>query len=130
MRADFDLPENPLMSDCQTPIIVALDFPTRDAALKLADQLDPKLCRVKVGKELFTSCASEIVGTLRDKGFEVFLDLKFHDIPNTTAMAVKAARILVGAYALGGPRFMTPQAVARIHTRPDEHYRQRALGQR
>ena len=63
------------MSACQTPIIVALDFPTRDAALKLADQLDPKLCRVKVGKELFTSCASEIVGTLRDKGFEVFLDL-------------------------------------------------------
>ena len=51
MRADFDQPENPLMSDCQTPIIVALDFPTRDAALKLADQLDPKLCRVKVGKE-------------------------------------------------------------------------------
>lgn len=67
------------------------DYPTRDAALKLADQLDPKLCRVKVGKELFTSCAAEIVGTLRDKGFEVFLDLKFHDIPNTTAMAVKAA---------------------------------------
>ena len=79
------------MSVCQTPIIVALDYPTRDAALKLADQLDPKLCRVKVGKELFTSCAAEIVGTLRDKGFEVFLDLKFHDIPNTTAMAVKAA---------------------------------------
>src|SRR3546814_12939708 len=67
MRADFDLPESPLMSACQTPIIVALDFPARDAALKLADQLDPKLCRVKVGKELFTSCASEIVGTLRDK---------------------------------------------------------------
>ena len=54
------------MSVCQTPIIVALDYPTRDAALKLADQLDPKLCRVKVGKELFTSCAAEIVGTLRD----------------------------------------------------------------
>ncbi|MET1068383.1 MAG: orotidine 5'-phosphate decarboxylase / HUMPS family protein, partial [Pseudomonas prosekii] len=54
MRADFVLPESPHMSVCQTPIIVALDFPTRDAALKLADQLDPKLCRVKVGKELFT----------------------------------------------------------------------------
>ena len=91
MRADFDLPESPLMSACQTPIIVALDFPTRDAALKLADQLDPKLCRVKVGKELFTSCAAEIVGTLRDKGFEVFLDLKFHDIPNTVAGACRAA---------------------------------------
>src|SRR5471032_1614286 len=80
MRADFDLPENPHMSACQTPIIVALDFPTRDAALKLADQLDPKLCRVNVGKELFTSCAADIVETLRNKGFEVFLDLKFHDI--------------------------------------------------
>ncbi|OUL48786.1 orotidine 5'-phosphate decarboxylase, partial [Pseudomonas aeruginosa] len=79
------------MSACQSPIIVALDFPTREAALALADQLDPKLCRVKVGKELFTSCAAGIVETLRGKGFEVFLDLKFHDIPNTTAMAVKAA---------------------------------------
>ena len=48
------------MSACQTPLIVALDFPTRDAALKLADQLDPALCRVKVGKELFTSSASGI----------------------------------------------------------------------
>ena len=98
------------MSACQTPIIVALDFPTRDAALKLADQLDPKLCRVKVGKELFTSCASEIVGTLRDKGFEVFLDLKFHDIPNTTAMAVKAAAEMgvwmVNVHCSGGLRMM------------------------
>ena len=110
MRADFDQLENPLMSDCQTPIIVALDFPTRDAALKLADQLDPKLCRVKVGKELFTSCAAEIVGTLRDKGFEVFLDLKFHDIPNTTAMAVKAAAEMgvwmVNVHCSGGLRMM------------------------
>jgi orotidine-5'-phosphate decarboxylase len=110
MRADFDLPESPSMSACQTPIIVALDFPTRDAALKLADQLDPKLCRVKVGKELFTSCAAEIVGTLRDKGFEVFLDLKFHDIPNTTAMAVKAAAEMgvwmVNVHCSGGLRMM------------------------
>lgn len=99
------------MSVCQTPIIVALDYPTRDAALKLADQLDPKLCRVKVGKELFTSCAAEIVGTLRDKGFEVFLDLKFHDIPNTTAMAVKAAAEMgvwmVNVHCSGGLRMMS-----------------------
>ena len=79
------------MSVCQTPIIVALDYPTRDAALKLADQLDPKLCRVKVGKELFTRSGPAVVEALQAKGFEVFLDLKFHDIPNTTAMAVKAA---------------------------------------
>ena len=71
----FDLPRDPAMSACQTPLIVALDFPTRDAALKLADQLDPALCRVKVGKELFTSSASGIVETLCAKGFEVFLDL-------------------------------------------------------
>lgn len=98
------------MSSCQTPLIVALDFPTRDAALKLADQLDPTLCRVKVGKELFTSSASGIVETLCAKGFEVFLDLKFHDIPNTTAMAVKAAAEMgvwmVNVHCSGGLRMM------------------------
>ena len=98
------------MSACQTPLIVALDFPTREAALKLADQLDPALCRVKVGKELFTSSASGIVETLCDKGFEVFLDLKFHDIPNTTAMAVKAAAEMgvwmVNVHCSGGLRMM------------------------
>ena len=99
------------MSFCQTPIIVALDYPTSDAALKLADQFDPKLCRVKVGKELFTSCSAEIVGTLRDKGFDVFLDLKFHDIPKTTAMAVKVAAEMgvwmVNIHCSGGLRMMT-----------------------
>ncbi|NQD80577.1 orotidine-5'-phosphate decarboxylase [Pseudomonas seleniipraecipitans] len=99
------------MSVCQTPIIVALDFPTREAALALADRLDPSLCRVKVGKELFTSCASDIVTTLRDRGFEVFLDLKFHDIPNTTAMAVKAAAEMgvwmVNVHCSGGLRMMS-----------------------
>lgn len=98
------------MSACQSPIIVALDFPSREAALALADQLDPKLCRVKVGKELFTSCAAGIVETLRGKGFEVFLDLKFHDIPNTTAMAVKAAAEMgvwmVNVHCSGGLRMM------------------------
>lgn len=99
------------MSACQTPLIVALDFPTRDAALKLADQLDPALCRVKVGKELFTSSAAGIVESLQDKGFEVFLDLKFHDIPNTTAMAVKAAAEMgvwmVNVHCSGGLRMMS-----------------------
>ncbi|WP_213876588.1 orotidine-5'-phosphate decarboxylase [Pseudomonas sp. dw_358] len=98
------------MSVCQTPIIVALDFPTRDAALKLADQLDPALCRVKVGKELFTTSGPSIVETLNGKGFEVFLDLKFHDIPNTTAMAVKAAAQMgvwmVNVHCSGGLRMM------------------------
>ncbi|MGA4601112.1 orotidine 5'-phosphate decarboxylase / HUMPS family protein, partial [Ectopseudomonas hydrolytica] len=79
------------MPACQTPIIVALDFPSREAALALADRLDPALCRVKVGKELFTRSGPQVVEALQAKGFELFLDLKFHDIPNTTAMAVKAA---------------------------------------
>jgi len=109
MRADFDLPESPPMS-CQTPIIVALDFPTREAALKLAEQLDPKLCRVKVGKELFTRCGPGMVEALQAQGFELFLDLKFHDIPNTTAMAVKAAAELgvwmVNVHCSGGLRMM------------------------
>ena len=99
------------MSACQTPLIVALDFPTREAALKLADQLDPALCRVKVGKELFTSSAAGIVEALCEKGFEVFLDLKFHDIPNTTAMAVKAAAEMgvwmVNVHCSGGLRMMS-----------------------
>lgn len=95
---------------CQTPIIVALDFPSQDAALALAQRLDPRLCRVKVGKELFTRCGPAVVEALRSRGFEVFLDLKFHDIPNTTAMAVKAAAELgvwmVNVHCSGGLRMM------------------------
>ncbi|WP_028239494.1 orotidine-5'-phosphate decarboxylase [Stutzerimonas azotifigens] len=95
---------------CQTPIIVALDFPSREAALALAARLDPTRCRVKVGKELFTRCGPAIVEALQGLGFEVFLDLKFHDIPNTTAMAVKAAAELgvwmVNVHCSGGLRMM------------------------
>ena len=95
---------------CQSPIIVALDFPSREAALALAAQLDPTQCRVKVGKELFTRCGPAIVETLQAQGFDVFLDLKFHDIPNTTAMAVKAAAELgvwmVNVHCSGGLRMM------------------------
>ncbi len=74
-----------------SPIIVALDHTTMDTALALADNLDPTLCRLKVGKELFTRCGPAIVQALHQRQFEVFLDLKFHDIPNTTAQAVLAA---------------------------------------
>ncbi len=95
---------------CQTPIIVALDFPSRDAALALASWLDPTQCRVKVGKELFTRCGPKVVDKLRSQGFEVFLDLKFHDIPHTTAMAVRAAAELgvwmVNVHCSGGLRMM------------------------
>ncbi|WP_367106118.1 orotidine-5'-phosphate decarboxylase [uncultured Psychrobacter sp.] len=74
-----------------SPVIVALDNMTVDSALALADQLDPTLCRLKVGKELFTRCGPAIIKTLHQRQFEIFLDLKFHDIPNTTAQAVLAA---------------------------------------
>lgn len=91
-------------------IIVALDYPNADSALNMADQLDPELCRVKVGKELFTRCGPEIVKALQDRGFEVFLDMKYHDIPNTVAKAVKAAAELgvwmVNVHASGGRRMM------------------------
>lgn len=74
-----------------SPVIVALDNMTLQASLALADKLDPTLCRLKVGKELFTRCGPEVIKALNQRSFEVFLDLKFHDIPNTTAQAVVAA---------------------------------------
>ncbi|MFT5576870.1 MAG: orotidine-5'-phosphate decarboxylase [Bermanella sp.] len=100
--------EPTLASD--SPIIVALDFPTSARALGLAELLDPALCRVKVGKELFTREGPQLVEALINSGFDVFLDLKFHDIPNTVAAAVRAAAELgvwmVNVHASGGPRMM------------------------
>ncbi|ENX37094.1 MULTISPECIES: orotidine-5'-phosphate decarboxylase [Acinetobacter] len=91
-------------------IIVALDAKSQYDALTIVDQLDPSLCRVKVGKELFTHEGPSIVKNLQDKGFDVFLDLKFHDIPNTTAQAVCAAADLgvwmVNVHASGGRKMM------------------------
>lgn len=91
-------------------IIVALDAKSQYDALAIADQLDPSLCRVKVGKELFTHEGPSVVKALHDQGFEVFLDLKFHDIPNTTAQAVCAAADLgvwmVNVHASGGRKMM------------------------
>lgn len=75
----------------KSPVVVALDNMTMEASLELADKLDPALCRLKVGKELFTRCGPDIIKALHQRQFEVFLDLKFHDIPNTTAQAVLAA---------------------------------------
>ncbi|TXJ08319.1 MAG: orotidine-5'-phosphate decarboxylase [Acinetobacter sp.] len=91
-------------------IVVALDAKSYADALHIADQLDPRLCRVKVGKELFTHTGPEIVKALHVRGFEVFLDLKFHDIPNTTAQAVLAAADMgvwmVNVHASGGRKMM------------------------
>jgi orotidine-5'-phosphate decarboxylase len=97
-------------SPIQSPIIVALDFPTQEQALAMADQLDPKLCRVKVGKELYTATGPVILEQLHKRGYDVFLDLKFHDIPNTCAKAVGVAAELgvwmVNVHASGGQRMM------------------------
>ncbi|WP_298168268.1 orotidine-5'-phosphate decarboxylase [Acidithiobacillus sp.] len=89
-----------------SPLIVALDYANERDALVLADQLDPAACRVKVGKELFTACGPAIVEHLQEQGFDVFLDLKFHDIPQTVANACKAAARLgvwmLNVHASGG----------------------------
>jgi len=91
-------------------IIVALDYPQAGPAIELANRLEPALCRLKVGKELFTAAGPQLVEALQQRGFEVFLDLKFHDIPNTTAQACKAAAGLgvwmVNVHALGGRKMM------------------------
>lgn len=90
----------------KSPLIVALDYADPSAALDLAALLDPSQCRVKVGKELFTAAGPRIVEQLQDKGFAVFLDLKFHDIPQTVAKACQAAARLgvwmLNVHASGG----------------------------
>jgi len=100
----------------RSPIIVALDYPTLEQALACARQLDPSVVRVKVGKHLFTSVGPAVLSALHDEGFEVFLDLKFHDIPNTVAGAVSAAADLgvwmVNVHASGGRRMMEAAANA------------------
>jgi orotidine-5'-phosphate decarboxylase len=99
------------MSNSQSPVIVALDFDNQLSALALAERLDPTQCRLKVGKELFTRAGPELVKTLVAMDFDVFLDLKFHDIPNTTAKAVSAAADLgvwmTNVHASGGGRMMS-----------------------
>jgi orotidine-5'-phosphate decarboxylase len=94
----------------QSPIVVALDFEQKAAALNLVSQLDPSLCRLKVGKEMFTHFGPDFVTELQQRRFDVFLDLKFHDIPNTVAKSVRAAADLgvwmVNVHASGGSRMM------------------------
>ena len=96
------------MSDSK--IIVALDFADESSAMGLVDRIDPKLCRVKIGKELFTRCGPGLVRNLVSNGYDVFLDLKYHDIPNTVANACKAAADLgvwmLNVHALGGPAML------------------------
>lgn len=91
-------------------IIVALDYETEREALRLVDQIDPSLCRLKVGKEMFTTLGTDFIKQLHKRHFQVFLDLKYHDIPNTVARAVRSAADLgvwmVDLHASGGLRMM------------------------
>src|SRR5690554_3804553 len=93
-----------------SPLIIALDYASLNDALCMADRLDPGRCRLKVGKELFTRSGPAVLDALHGRGFEVFLDLKFHDIPNTVAGAVEAAAQqgvwMVNVHASGGRRMM------------------------
>ena len=105
-------------------VIVALDFPTASEALAFAARVTPEQCRLKVGFELFTSAGPAVVEALVQKGFDVFLDLKYHDIPNTVAKAcVAAARLgvwMINVHALGGRRmlFAARESLEKLAHRP------------
>jgi len=92
-------------------IIVALDYPDAKGALALVARLDPRLCKVKVGKELYTAAGPQLVESINKSGFSIFLDLKYHDIPNTVAAACAAAAGLgvwmLNVHALGGRAMMS-----------------------
>ena len=97
-------------------IVVALDFATQNAAWALLEQLDPAQCRVKIGKELFTAAGPDLVRRVVARGFDVFLDLKFHDIPTTVAQACRAAADLgiwmLNVHALGGAAMLAAARAA------------------
>lgn len=92
-------------------VIVALDYADASHALRLVDRVDPRLCRLKVGKELYTAAGPQLVETLVGRGYDVFLDLKYHDIPNTVAAACRAAAALgvwmMNVHASGGRAMMS-----------------------
>ncbi|MCO6544628.1 MAG: orotidine-5'-phosphate decarboxylase [Gilliamella sp.] len=94
-----------------SPIIVAVDFADVKSAWNFIDRVDPKDCRLKIGKEIFTHAGPDFIKQIMQKGFDVFLDLKFHDIPNTVAKAIAATADLgvwmTNVHASGGSRMMT-----------------------
>lgn len=108
----------------ESRIIVALDYPAAAQAVALLDRLSPDECRVKIGKELFTRAGPTLVERIADRGFDVFLDLKYHDIPNTVAAACSAAADLgvwmVNVHASGGTKMMrlAAERLANRSTRP------------
>jgi orotidine-5'-phosphate decarboxylase len=105
-------------------VIVALDFPDADGAMAFAARLSPAQCRLKVGLELFTAAGPAVVRGLMARGFDVFLDLKYHDIPTTVARACAQAASLgvwmLNVHALGGVKMMQAarQAIANVARRP------------
>lgn len=121
---------NPLIIDTQnmtshlSPVIVALDFADEKQTLQFVRQLSPELCQIKIGKELFTATGRHLVEQLVNQGFKVFLDLKYHDIPNTVASACKIAAQMgiwmVDMHAGGGQRMMeaAAEAVSQFQQRP------------
>lgn len=108
----------------KVPVIVALDVDTLAQAKAIAERLDPSACRLKVGKQFFTQQGPRAVEALQNLGFDVFLDLKFHDIPNTVAKAVKAAADLgvwmTNVHALGGVNMMeaAAESIANVQNKP------------
>ncbi|WWO95308.1 MAG: orotidine-5'-phosphate decarboxylase [Candidatus Dasytiphilus stammeri] len=94
-----------------SPLILALDYLNRNHVMELVDNIDPSLCRLKVGKELFTLLGPQIVRDLQQRGFEIFLDLKFHDIPKTVAHAVAITAEMgvwmINVHASGGAKMMS-----------------------
>lgn len=112
---------NPLIADAaaergRTPVIVALDFAGEAETLAFVRRLDPSLCQLKIGKELFTASGRRLAETLINQGFKLFLDLKYHDIPNTVAHACRVAADMgvwmVDMHASGGRRMMEAAAEA------------------
>ncbi|MBI1423175.1 MAG: orotidine-5'-phosphate decarboxylase [Gammaproteobacteria bacterium] len=105
-------------------VIVALDYPAVAPALEFVSKVNPEQCKLKVGKELFTRAGPQFVETLVSRGFDVFLDLKFHDIPNTVAAACRVACELgvwmLNVHALGGREMMSAakEAVAKSSYQP------------
>lgn len=120
---------NPLVTDFvipqqRTPVIVALDFANEADTLNFVRSLDPSLCQLKIGKELFTATGRHLAENLIQQGFKLFLDLKYHDIPNTVAQACKVAADMgvwmVDMHTLGGRRMMeaAANAVAQSSQKP------------
>lgn len=103
----------------QPQVIVPLDYPNTKQALDFVAQINPELCRLKVGKELFTRAGPDFVDTLQKQGFEIFLDVKYHDIPNTVAAACRAAADMgvwmLNVHAFGGLAMLQAASEAVSH---------------